>query len=140
MRDLGNGMIALALLQIALASLLVVIASGPEKNRAETIVVTVVIGVLASTFLGLGILARRRHAWVNYVVATLAVLVLGVNIINLGRTEGETARPGAGTGTCFGLVIAAALLYYSVTNLQWLSRAKVEELRDSAGGKFPRSW
>jgi hypothetical protein len=122
MKDLGNGLIALGVFQT-----LVTVITLALRPRAWSLFV-IIGGMLAATDIGLGILARMMHAWVNYVVATLALLLLTMNLAFMGSNP-NVPNPGSNLGSCFAIVILAALLYYSINNLQKLRRAKAAGLR-----------
>ena len=73
--------------------------------------------VLAVIDGALGYLLRQLHAWVNYLIAILAGGLLLVNLGLLGSSR-DQAVPGANAGSCVGMLILAALLYYSVQNMK----------------------
>jgi hypothetical protein len=118
MRELGNGLIAFGMFQALVTA--IVLAVDP------VIVLGLIIGTTAALNIVLGLFARRLHAWVNYVVAVLACVILALNLVNLSiiGQEPDQPNPGSPLGVCFGFIIAAALLYYSVNNMQKLRRAK----------------
>lgn len=113
MKDLGNGLIGLAVLQAV--GVVGLFATGAEVSLILVIV------ILAGVNLVLGILARRIHAWVNYVVAFSACVILAMNLLLLANVRSE-----ARLGVCLGIVVAGALLYSSVNNLDKLRRAKAQ--------------
>jgi hypothetical protein len=80
------------------------------------------VAIIAIINLGLGMLARRGQAWVNYVVAFSACLFLAIGLLVMSNV-----RPGARAGMFLGIVVAASLLYSSVNNLDKLRRARREE-------------
>jgi len=119
MRDLGNGLIALGALWM-LGSAMVLLTDVPRVFGLS-------LGIMAVLIIACGILARRLHAWVNYVNAVFACLLLAGNLHTISiHGKGPEPPPGSQTGSCLGFVIAAALLYYSVNNIQKLRRAKAE--------------
>jgi len=118
MKELGNGLILLAILQ-AIAAVLLLVAG------AERVLVSIV-GIMAVINAISGVFARLLHGWVNYVVALLGGVLIALNFLNLSAIGGnpDHAPPGSQLGGCFGFVIAAAFFYYSIKNLHSLSIAK----------------
>jgi hypothetical protein len=110
MKGLGNGLFALALLH-ALGVGLMVMTGQPTS--------AIIVGGMLAADVVLGIFALRLHAWVNYLAGVLACLMLGMSIMALGAG----ASP---IGILFAFMIAGALLYYAVTNLQKLKRARTQ--------------
>lgn len=119
MKELGNGLIVLAVLQALVGAGL--LAFSPS------IILGLVIVNLAFLNIYLGVFARKLHAWVNYVVAVLACVLLALNLIN---QLSEQPKPGSSLACCGGFVIPAALLYYSVNNIQKLIRASTAAQSD----------
>jgi uncharacterized membrane protein YhaH (DUF805 family) len=119
MRELGNGLIALAVFE-AIGAVLII------NDPRSVFSLRLVFGLLPVAILTLGILARRLHAWVNYVVAVLGCLGLVLTVMQMGTPPppDQTRIPSAPFGSCFGLIIAAALLYYAINNLQKLRAAR----------------
>jgi hypothetical protein len=66
------------------------------------------LAILAAIELGLGLLARRLHAWVNHVIAILSLLQLVCTFLSAG-SDRAGPRPEAGAAW-LGIFITAALL------------------------------
>ena len=113
MRDLGNGMIGLGVLQ-TLAS--AVLLFSPAMN----LIAFMVVAVMATTFISLGVFARLMHSWVNYAVLVLGALLLAMNIQVLSLLGQEDTKPNpiASFSNCFAIIIAAALIFFSISNIK----------------------
>jgi hypothetical protein len=122
MKDLGNGLITLGILW-AICGVAILAAES-------TLVLGSIFGLAAVIVAVLGILARRLHAWVNYVVAVLACLQLAMGFLAMGLKQSGTdsAKPGSELGFFLGFVIMTALLYYSINNIRKRSRARATPL------------
>jgi hypothetical protein len=114
MRELGNGLIGLGVLTGFAA---VLVFTGKQDRDPET---AVILATFAAAYIVLGWFARRLHAWVNYVVVVLACFDLGASLLTMAKIgqNPQTGLPGSSLGVCLGLIIAAALFYYSINNLQ----------------------
>jgi hypothetical protein len=112
MKELGNGLIVLGVFQA--------IVGAVPLTANPSIMLGLVIGNMVALNIFLGVFARKLHAWVNYVVAFLACVLLAFNLINLFS---EQPNSGSGIADCVSYIIPAALLYYSVNNIQKLIRA-----------------
>jgi hypothetical protein len=119
MKELGNGLIVLGVMQA--------LVGAGFMAFSPSIILGLVIVNLAFLNIYLGVFARKLHAWVNYVVAVLACLLLALNLIN---QLSEQSKPGSSLACCGGFVIPAALLYYSVNNIQKLIRASTAAQND----------
>jgi hypothetical protein len=119
MRALGNGLIFLGVLWGIATALFVTINTGDPP------ITGVFVGVMAVLYMVLGVFARGLRAWVNYVVAVLACLQLVILFLSVTIVGQRPGRAAEGIGTWLGLIVAAALLYYSINNIQVLRRAKV---------------
>jgi hypothetical protein len=120
MKHLGNGLMALGLLQ----ALLTVGLPLTAEARIGT-------GILATLNFGLGILARTLRVWVNYLIAILAWLWVALIFVNMSLTGSNSDRshPGSELSAILGIVVCTALLYYSVNNVQRFRRARATGLR-----------
>jgi hypothetical protein len=120
MKELGNGLIVLGVLQA-------LVGAGLMAFSPAIILGLVIVNITALNIY-LGVFARKLHAWVNYVVAVLACVLLAHHLINLFSEE---PNPGFFyLVCCVRFVIPAALLYYSVNNIQKLSRASTAANND----------
>jgi hypothetical protein len=115
MKDLGRGLIALALFQIVIGGLILA-ALGEVLGL-------VIVGGLGLWHFALGIIAIKQHAWVNYVIAAWGVVILGLNMVALTV---PASTPGSGTpGIYIGFLVAVSLLYHSIKNINALSKARL---------------
>lgn len=119
MRNLGRSLLALSILQIVIGSVLLAVAMDP--------LILAIVGVMAVAHIAMGVLILLGHAWVNYLVVGWAVLILAANLVGLGL-QADQPQGASSPGGCIGMLIAAALFYYSVRNLQTLSKVRAAGL------------
>jgi|688.fasta_scaffold163292_2 hypothetical protein len=120
MRDLGSGLIAMAIWQC----LMIGVALGVEGPVPW---IMWLFGALVLPHLVLGLLAIKRQAWVNYAVVVWGGLIVVVDLMGiakLGQT-GRAASLGASLGGCFGFLWAGALLLKSINNIQYHHQANI---------------
>lgn len=117
MKDLGRSLIVLASLQ-AVDCLFSLAARVPPW-------LGILVGVLAPINFTLGCFALRRHLWVNIVVVVFAGLQLLLNLAALGQQD--PGQAGASAGSCVGVLILVALMYYSLNNLRMYLEIPADE-------------
>lgn len=109
MKDLGRGLIFLAVLQLALTCLL--LFTQPDMA------LVVVLGFLSAVHIAMGVLALCQQFWINYVVVGWATLIIVLNLVAVGKQAGDPAA-GSNPGGCLGYLIMGALIYYANKNMK----------------------
>jgi hypothetical protein len=120
MKELGQGLIALAVFQGAVGILL--LATGFASPLYGAIA-----GVMAALHLVLGWLLLRHRSGVNWFVAVWSALLFATSCLGMGIQSGQ-GRQGANPGGCIGLLIAGVMFYSSVRNLINLRKAQAAGL------------
>lgn len=120
MKDLGRSLLVLAALQAVLGGALFALTREP--------IVLGLLAILAGAHVVMGGLLLLGHGWVNYLVAVWGCLLVGSVLLQIASPAPEGRRPTT-IGPCIGLVIAVALVYYSIQNLS--AKAGVRGRRES---------
>jgi hypothetical protein len=111
MKGLGNGLIALGIMAGLVAA---VLGLTTERGLALGHALMLVLAI-AAIEIGLGLLARRLHAWVNHLIAIFSWVMLALNFVVVASDQAGSRPESA--GSWFAILITAALLYYSIKNI-----------------------
>lgn len=126
-----SGMTNLGRSLFAVAALLVLGGVVLVSAHPDPILVGIMSGMTVLQIL-LGVFAVKHEVWVNYVVMLLYTAILVLNLWSLGQTP-EQGKQTSNPGSCIGLLICCAFIYYTRNNLMAYSKVKSEKARlDSA--------
>jgi uncharacterized UBP type Zn finger protein len=125
MKNLGRSLIILSVFQL-------VVGTAILAHRFELLIL-IILGVMATVHMVMGCLLLRNHGWANNLVAVWAALILTANFVWFGmqseqQQQQAAASNGSGTGNLISMLIAGALLYYSIKNNSALRKVRAAGL------------
>lgn len=117
MKDLGKGLIVLAIFQLVFGGAVIL---APKFEP----VILFILGGMGAVNLIMGLLLLRNLGWANYLVAVWSSFLLAINFLKMGIQTEQQQKSVSNPGSYLGFLIAGALLYYSVNNLQYLRKVR----------------
>jgi hypothetical protein len=126
MKDLGRGLLVLAIFQL--------LVGGALFAFTFELLLLVVVSGMGVLHLIMGLLILRNQGWVNYLVMAWSALLLATSCVGM---QAEQQKTSSNPGGCLGWLLAGALFYYSAQNVSALRKARAAGQRVSGAQEKP---